>query len=58
MKGKGVNPFELTPCWTLGGADRIRTGDLHAANVPLSQLSYCPMSTSEVRGLRFEAKKF
>jgi len=29
MKGKGVNPFELTPCWTLGGADRIRTGDLH-----------------------------
>jgi hypothetical protein len=27
----------------IGGADRIRTGDLHAANVPLSQLSYCPV---------------
>jgi hypothetical protein len=41
MKGKGVNPFELTPCWTLGGADRIRTGELRVIspqeNSPVSK---------------------
>jgi hypothetical protein len=26
-----------------GGAERARTADLHVANVPLSQLSYCPV---------------
>jgi hypothetical protein len=35
-------PQWLTPFHVLGGAERIRTADLHAANVPLSQLSYCP----------------
>ena len=32
------------PVGKLGGADRIRTGDLRVANASLSQLSYCPVS--------------
>jgi hypothetical protein len=29
--------------FSLGGAERDRTAGLHVANVPLSQLSYCPV---------------
>ena len=37
-----------SPLHLIGGADRIRTGDLHVANVPLSRLSYCPFFSKEV----------
>ena len=36
---KTHNPLILN-----GGAERDRTAGLHVANVPLSHLSYCPVS--------------
>ena len=44
-----MSPFESAqgdatqgPRDILSGAERDRTADLYVANVPLSQLSYCP----------------
>jgi hypothetical protein len=39
---KGL-PLLREPFSVIGGADRIRTGDLRVANASLSQLSYCPI---------------
>lgn len=38
--------FRVVPCNAVAkycGAERDRTADLYVANVPLSQLSYCPI---------------
>ena len=47
MQKKEANR-EGQPLNLIGGADRIRTGDLRVANAPLSQLSYSPIFIGNV----------
>ena len=42
---------EITGWGTNGGAERIRTADLHVANVALFQLSYCPIRMDVATGM-------
>jgi hypothetical protein len=41
-KGRQVADVALHPGRAVGGADRVRTGDLRLARAALSQLSYSP----------------